>query len=76
MEELFLVRRGTPATGDEELDPVVRGIRCGLAQRTEESWIQVGYTRNVVIKDGRAVGDGTVSRARRTTLLKAKDADG
>jgi len=34
MEELLLVRRGTPATVDDELDPFVRGIRRGLAQGT------------------------------------------
>ena len=67
MEELFLVLWGTPATIDVELDPVVRGVRCSLAQGTEESWIQVGYTRNLVIKDRRAVGDGTVSLANRST---------
>ncbi len=64
---MFLVLRGTPATIDEELDPVVCGISCSLAQGTEESWIKVGYTRNLVIKDRRAVGDGTVSLAKRTT---------
>jgi hypothetical protein len=69
---LFLVLRGTPATIDEELDPVVRGISCSLAQGTEESWIEVGYTRNRVIKDRRAVRDRTVSRARRTTVLTAE----
>src|SRR5688572_15399741 len=72
MEELFLVLRGTPATIDEELDPVVRGISCSLAQGTEESWIKVGYTRNLVIEDRRAAGDGTVSLAKRTTVLTAK----
>jgi hypothetical protein len=71
-QKLILVLRGTPATIDEELGPVVRGIRCGLAQGTEESWIKVGYTRNLVIKDGRAVGDDTVSLAKRTTVLTAK----
>jgi len=76
MEELFLVLWGTPATIDVELDPVVRGVRCSLAQGTEESWIQVGYTRNLVIKDRRAVGDGTVSLAKHTTVFTAKDADG
>ena len=60
---MLLVLRGTPATVDEELDPVVRGISCSSAQGTEESWIKVGYTRNLVIKDRRAVGDGTVSLA-------------
>ena len=33
-------------------------------------------TRNLVIKDRRAVGDGTVSLAKRTTVLTAKDVDG
>ena len=69
---MFLVLRGTPAAVDEELDPVVRGIGCSLAQGTEESWIEVGYTRNLVIEDRRAVGDGTVSLAKRTTVLTAK----
>jgi hypothetical protein len=67
---LFLVLRGTPATIDEELDPVVRGISCSLAQGTEESWIEVCYTRNLVIEDRRAVGNGTVSFAKRTTLAE------
>jgi hypothetical protein len=68
---LFLVLRGTPPTIDEELDPVVRGISCSLAQGTEESWIKVGYSRNLVIPERRAVGDGT-SLAKRTTALTAK----
>ena len=69
---MILVLRGTPATIDEELDPVVRGIGRSLAQGTEESWIKVGYTRNLVIEDRRAIGDGTVSLAKRTTVLTAK----
>ena len=69
----FLVLRGTPATIDEELDPVVRGIGCSLAQGTEQIGVEVGYTRNLVIEDRRAVGDGTVSLAKRTTVLTAKD---
>jgi hypothetical protein len=87
---LFLVLRGTPATIDEELDPVVRGISCSLAQGTEESWIKVAYTRNLVIEDRRAVGNGTVSLAKhtrvlteettvltaKTTVLAARDVDG
>ena len=68
MEELFLVFRGTPPAIDDELDAVVRGISCGLAQGTEERWIKVGYTRNLVIEDRRAVGDGTVSLAERVTV--------
>ena len=76
MEELLLVRRGTPAAIDDELDPVVRGIRRGLTQGTEESWIEVGHTRNLVVEDRRAVGDGTVSLAKRTTELTAMGVDG
>jgi hypothetical protein len=72
-KKLILVLRGTPATIDVELDPVVRGIGCSLAQGTEESWIKVGYTRNLVIKDRRAVGDGTVSLAKGIAVLAAKD---
>jgi hypothetical protein len=70
---LFLVLRGTPAAIDEELDAVGGGIRCSLAQGTEESRIKVGYTRNLVIEDRCAVGDGTVSLAERIMVLAAKD---
>ena len=65
---MFLVLRGTPATIDEELDPFVRGISGSLAKGTEERWIKVGHTRNLVIKDRRAVRDGTVSLAKRTAV--------
>jgi hypothetical protein len=68
MEELLLVLPGTPAAIDDELDPVACGISCSLAQGTEESCIKLGYTRNLVIEDRRAVGNGTVSFAKRTTL--------
>ena len=66
MEELFLVLRGTPAAVDDELDPVVRGISCSLAQGTEQIGVEVGYTRDLVVEDRRAVGDGTVGLAKRT----------
>ena len=69
---MFLILRRTPAAIDEELDPVVRGISCSLAQGTEQIRVEVSYTRNLVIKDRRAVGDGTVSLAKRTTVLTAK----
>jgi hypothetical protein len=71
-KKLILVLRGTPATIDEELDPVVRGTGCSLAQGTEQIGVEVGYTRNLGIKDRHAVGDGTVSLAKRTTALTAK----
>jgi hypothetical protein len=72
-KKLVLVLRGTPATIDEELDPVARGISCSLAQGAEQIGVKLGYARNLVIKDRRAVGDGTVSLAKRTTVLTAKD---
>jgi hypothetical protein len=71
-KKLILVPRGTPATLDEELDPVVRGISCSLAQGTEQMGVEFGYTRNLFIPDRRAVGDDTVSLAKRTTGLTAK----
>ena len=63
--------RRPPATIDDELDPVVSGINCGMAQRTEESWIKVRYTRDLDIEDRRAIGDGTASLAQRTTVHTA-----
>jgi hypothetical protein len=69
---LFLVLRGTPATIDDELDPVARGSSCSLAHGAEQIRVEVGYTRNPVVEDGRAVGNGTVSLAKRTTVLAAK----
>ena len=68
----ILVLRGTPATVDEERDPVARGIVCSLPQGTEQIGVEVGYTRNLVIEDRRAVGDGTVTLAERTAVLIAK----
>jgi hypothetical protein len=68
-KKLVLVLRGTPATIDDELDPVARGISRSLAQGTEQIGVEVGYTRNVVVKDRRAVGNGAVSLAKRTTVL-------
>ncbi len=82
-KKLILVLRRTPATIDEELDPVVRGVSCSLAHGTEQIEVEVGYTRNLVSKNGRPVGDGTVSLAKHTTVLTArstvrtaKDVDG
>ena len=69
---MFLVLRGTPATVDVELDSVVRGIRCGLAQGTEEGGIELGDTRNVVSEDRRTVEDRAVSLAKRTSGRAAK----
>ncbi len=74
-EQSFLVLRRAPATVDEELDPVVCGIRCGPAQGTEESRVESGDTRNLVVEDRRAVGDGTGRLATRTTVLAAGNVD-
>jgi len=59
-----------------EVDPVACGISCSPAQGTEEGWIEVGYTWDLVIEDRRATGDGTVSLAQRTTRLTATAVDG
>jgi hypothetical protein len=66
---LLLVLQGTPAAIDEELDTPACGMRCSLAQSAKESWIEVGDTRNPVIEDRRALGDGTASLGERTTVL-------
>jgi hypothetical protein len=72
-KKLTLVLRRTPAAIHEELYTVVRGSRSSLAQGPEESWIKVRDTRNLVIKDRRAVRDGTVSLAKPVTALTGKD---
>ena len=61
-KKLILVLRGTPATIDEELDPVVSGIRRRIAQGLEQIGVEVGYAGILVIKHCHAVGEGTVSR--------------
>ena len=67
---------GAPAAVDVELDPVVRGIRRGLAQGIEQSGVEVGHGRNLVVEDRHAVRDGAACLAERTTVLTAKDVDG
>ena len=47
-----------------------------MAEGTEESLIKLGDTRNLVIEDGRAAGDGTVGLAKRMTGFVAKHGDG
>ncbi len=69
---MLLVLRGTPATIDEEPDPVVRCILGGSAQGVEERWIEVGYSRNLPVEDRRAARDGAVGLAERTAVLTAK----
>ena len=76
MQEVLLVGRGTPAAVDDELDPVVRGISRSSAQGTEQTWIKLGYTRNLVIEDRRAVARCAVSLAKRTTVLTATAVNG
>ena len=44
---------------------------ASLAHGTEQSRIELGHTRKLVVEDRRAVGDGTVSLAKRTTVLGA-----
>ena len=71
-----LVLRGAPAAVDDELDAVVRGIRRSLAQGTEESRIELGHTRNLVVEDRRAVGEGAAGLAERAAVLTAKGVAG
>jgi hypothetical protein len=73
LEQLLLVLGGTPAAVDDELDPVARGIGCGLAQGAEEGLVKVGYGGKIVVEDRRAVRDGTVRLAKCTTVLPGKD---
>jgi hypothetical protein len=72
LEQSFLVGGRTPAAVAEELDPIVRGIGCGFAQGAEEIGVEVGYTRNPVVQDRRAVGEGAIGIAKRTTVLTGK----
>jgi hypothetical protein len=73
---LFLVRRRTPAAIDDELHTVGGGIGCSPAYCTEETRIEIGYGRNLVIEDRRAVRDGAARLAQRTAVLAGKDIDG
>src|SRR5207342_1681796 len=73
VEQVLLVLRRTPATIDDEPDPVALGIRRGPAQGMEENGIELGHTRNLVVEDRRAFGDGAVSLAERTMALAAED---
>src|SRR5689334_9331499 len=68
LEQSLLVGPGAPAAVDDELDSVARGVVCGALQRVEEIGIEVGYTRNALVEDRRAVGDGAVGLAERTAL--------
>ena len=45
------------------------GISCSPAQGAEQIGVELGDTRNVVVEDRRAVGDGTVSLAKRPNAL-------
>ena len=62
--------RGTPPTLDVQRDPVVRGIGCSLAERTDEGRIEVACT-----PDPSWRRDG-IRLATRTTELTAEGVDG
>jgi hypothetical protein len=63
--------RVAPAAVEDELDPIVCGIRCGLAEGAEQSGIEVGHGRDVVVEDRHPVEDGAVGRAERTGAVAA-----
>jgi hypothetical protein len=69
---LILILRGAPATVDDEFDAVDGGTSCSPADGSEQISVEVAYGRNLVVKNGRAVGDGAVNLAKRTTGLAAK----
>jgi len=50
---------GTPAAGDDELDPIAGSIGSRLAQGAEQIGVQVGHGGNLVIED-RHIGWATV----------------
>ena len=60
-EQSLLVLRGTPAAIDVELDPVVCGVGCSLAQGTEQISVELGYTRDSSAKT--VVPSGTAPSA-------------
>ena len=76
VEQLLLVRRGTPAAVDVELDPVAPGIRRGLAERTEERRVEVGHGRILVVEDRHAVRDLAVGDAQRADRPELAGVDG
>ena len=76
MEQVLLVLRRTPAAVDDEPDALVCGSRCSPAQGMEERRMEVADTGNLVVEDRSALGDGTVSLAKRTTGHAAEDVDG
>ena len=65
MKQVSLVRRGAPATVDNELDPVPCGIRCSAAEGIEQIWIEVGHGRDFVIEYRQAGRDGAMCLAKR-----------
>ena len=60
-KQLFLILRGAPATVDDDLDPVPCGVRCRVAEGTEQTWIEVGHGRTVVVEDRHAARDGAIA---------------
>ncbi|SMB97240.1 hypothetical protein SAMN00790413_06437 [Deinococcus hopiensis KR-140] len=61
--KLFLVRRGTPAAGDQDLDAPACSGRCRLTKGTGEGRIKPGHRRIRVIKGAHAVGNEAVCPA-------------
>ena len=68
MKQAPLVRRGAPATVDNDSDPIPCGIRGRVAERLEQIWIEVGHGRNVIIECRQADRDGAIRLANRLPM--------
>jgi hypothetical protein len=72
-KKLILVLGGAPSAVDVDVDAVVSSVCRRFAQGPEQIGVEVGYAGVLVLKHGHAVGEGTVSRGSRTTVVAAKD---
>jgi len=68
MEQSFLILRRTPATIDDDLDPVASGISGRLPESADQIGVEVGHGRSFLIEDRDAVRYYAVSLARYTTM--------
>ena len=73
MKQAPLVRRGAPATVDNDRDPIPCGIRGRVAERIEQIWIEIGHGRNVIIECRQAGRDGAIRVANRLPMDAADE---
>ena len=51
LQQPVLILRGTPAAGDDDGDPLDRGINCRCLGRVEQHRIEVGHCGMGVVKN-------------------------